>query len=248
MLFEGGEDLRPLPFDERRAPAGGLVDARTRPARMDLSPQIAFASLDELAAVRDGARAASIEGLMLKRARQPLCAGPAEGAVVEVEARPAHHRRGADVRAARPRQAQQLLFGLHVRPLARGRAGDDELVPVGKAYFGFTDQELAFLDRWIRNHTVARFGPVREVEKALVLEVAFDAAQLSTRHKSGVGPALPSHRPHPHRQARRRGGPAGDADAPDRAPARPRADRELTAGGRPREDRACPGGSIGDGP
>ena len=64
-------------------------------------------------------------------------------------------------------------------------------MPVGKAYFGFTDQELAFLDRWIRNHTIARFGPVREVEKALVLEVAFDAAQLSTRHKSGVALRFP---------------------------------------------------------
>src|SRR5262249_50509994 len=67
----------------------------------------------------------------------------------------------------------------------------DELVPVGKAYFGFTDQELAFLDRWIRNHTVARFGPVREVEKSLILEVAFDAAQLSSRHKSGVALRFP---------------------------------------------------------
>jgi DNA ligase 1 len=70
-------------------------------------------------------------------------------------------------------------------------AGGDELVPVGKAYFGFTDEELVFLDRWIRNHTVARFGPVREVEKALVLEVAFDAAQLSARHKSGVALRFP---------------------------------------------------------
>ena len=67
----------------------------------------------------------------------------------------------------------------------------DELVPVGKAYFGFTDAELAVLDRWIRNHTVARFGPVREVEKSFVLEVAFDAAQLSTRHKSGVALRFP---------------------------------------------------------
>ena len=64
-------------------------------------------------------------------------------------------------------------------------------MPVGKAYFGFTDQELVFLDRWIRNHTVARFGPVREVEKAMVLEVAFDAAQLSNRHKSGVAMRFP---------------------------------------------------------
>jgi ATP-dependent DNA ligase len=62
---------------------------------------------------------------------------------------------------------------------------------VGKAYFGFTDEELAQLDRWIRNHTVARFGPVREVEKSFVLEVAFDAAQLSTRHKSGVALRFP---------------------------------------------------------
>jgi DNA ligase-1 len=67
----------------------------------------------------------------------------------------------------------------------------DELVPVGKAYFGFTDQELAFLDRWIRNNTTARFGPVREVAKSLVLEVAFDAAQRSNRHKSGVAMRFP---------------------------------------------------------
>jgi len=67
----------------------------------------------------------------------------------------------------------------------------EELLPVGKAYFGFTDQELGYLDRWIRNHTVARYGPVREVEKVLVLEVAFDAAQLSTRHRSGVALRFP---------------------------------------------------------
>jgi DNA ligase-1 len=68
---------------------------------------------------------------------------------------------------------------------------DGELVPVGKAYSGFTDEELGFLDRWVRNHTTARFGPVREVERGLVLEVAFDAAQLSSRHKSGVAMRFP---------------------------------------------------------
>jgi ATP-dependent DNA ligase len=64
-------------------------------------------------------------------------------------------------------------------------------VPVGKAYSGYTDQELVWLDRWIRNHTVSRFGPVREVDKSLVLEVVFDAAQLSNRHKSGVALRFP---------------------------------------------------------
>ena len=68
---------------------------------------------------------------------------------------------------------------------------DGELVPVGKAYSGFTDAELVQLDHWIRNHTVNRFGPVREVERGLVLEIAFDAAQLSARHKSGVALRFP---------------------------------------------------------
>ncbi len=68
---------------------------------------------------------------------------------------------------------------------------DGELVPVGKAYSGFTDAELVHLDRWIRNHTVNRFGLVREVERGLVLEIAFDAAQLSNRHKSGVALRFP---------------------------------------------------------
>lgn len=64
-------------------------------------------------------------------------------------------------------------------------AGKDELVPVGKAHSGFTDQELLRLDRWVRENTVERFGPVRSVRPALVLEIAFDAIQPSARHKSG---------------------------------------------------------------
>jgi DNA ligase-1 len=77
-----------------------------------------------------------------------------------------------------------------------------ELVPVGKAYSGFTDAELLQLDRWIRNHTTARFGPVREVERAYVLEVEFDAAQRSTRHKSGVALRFPRvHRLRPDKPA-----------------------------------------------
>jgi DNA ligase-1 len=67
----------------------------------------------------------------------------------------------------------------------------DELVPVGKAYSGFTDEELLRLDRWIRNNTVERFGPVRQVAPDLVLEIAFDAVQASSRHKSGVALRFP---------------------------------------------------------
>jgi DNA ligase-1 len=66
-----------------------------------------------------------------------------------------------------------------------------ELLPVGKAYFGFTDEELKMLDKFVRRHTLNRFGPVREVEKTLVLEVAFDSLHKSTRHKSGLAMRFP---------------------------------------------------------
>jgi DNA ligase-1 len=68
---------------------------------------------------------------------------------------------------------------------------EGELLPVGKAYSGFTDEELKGLDRFVRNHTLARFGPVREVEKTLVLEVAFDSIHESKRHKSGLAMRFP---------------------------------------------------------
>jgi DNA ligase-1 len=68
---------------------------------------------------------------------------------------------------------------------------DGALLPVGKAYSGFSDEELKWLDRFVRNNTVARFGPVREVEKSLVLEVAFDAVHESKRHKSGIAMRFP---------------------------------------------------------
>ena len=185
LLFEAAEDVRPLPFDARRARLEAWY-ARTRPARMDLSELIRFTALDELMVLRDGARAASIEGLMLKRGDAPYVPGRVKGLwwkwkrdPLTVDAVLMYAQRGHGKRSS---FYSDYTFGLW-----RG----DELVPVGKAYFGFTDQELAFLDRWIRNHTVARFGPVREVEKAMVLEVAFDAAQLSNRHKSGVAMRFP---------------------------------------------------------
>lgn len=205
ILFDGAEDLRALPFDARRARLEAWIE-REAPARMDLSPQIAFASVAQLSAIRDGARAASIEGLMLKRADSPYVPGRVKGLwwkwkrdPLSIDAVLMYAQRGHGKRSS---FYSDYTFGLW-RPDGQG---GEELVPVGKAYSGYTDEELAWLDRWIRNHTTARFGPVREVEKALVLEVIFDAAQRSTRHKSGVALRFP-------RIARiRRDKPAGEAD------------------------------------
>ncbi|MCW3474402.1 cisplatin damage response ATP-dependent DNA ligase [Limobrevibacterium gyesilva] len=186
MLFEGADDIRPLAFDARRARLEAW-HGRMAPARLDLSELIRFGSIAELAALRDGARAVAIEGLMLKRADAPYVPGRPKGLwwkwkrdPLTIDAVLMYAQRGHGKRSS---YYSDYTFGLW--------RADGELVPVGKAYFGFTDEELAFLDRWIRNHTTQRFGPVREVERGLVLEVAFDAAQLSSRHKSGVALRFP---------------------------------------------------------
>lgn len=186
ILFDAEEDLRALTFDERRQ---RLEDwyARHQPPRMDLSPLIAFDGPEALAELRFGARAASIEGLMLKRGDSPYLAGRPRGpwwkwkrAPLTIDAVLMYAQRGHGRRSS---IYSDYTFGLWRE--------DGVLVPVGKAYSGITDQELAFIDRWVRGHTTSRFGPVREVEKSLVLEIAFDAAQVSNRHKSGVALRFP---------------------------------------------------------
>jgi DNA ligase-1 len=186
LLFEGAEDLRPLPFDARRARLEAW-HARTAPARMDLSALVAFDSIEGLSRIRDGARAASIEGLMLKRADSAYVPGRVKGLwwkwkrdPLTVDAVLMYAQRGHGKRSS---FYSDYTFGVWRE--------DGELVPIGKAYSGYTDEELAWLDRWIRTNTVNRFGPVREVERGIVFEVAFDAAQRSTRHKSGVALRFP---------------------------------------------------------
>jgi DNA ligase-1 len=186
ILFDGAEDVRALGFDARRARLEAWFSAH-KPARMDLSPLIAFDAQHELAALREGAREAAIEGLMIKRGDAPYVSGRPKGlwwkwkrAPLSLDAVLMYAQRGHGKRSS---FYSDYTFGVWTE------AG--ELVPVGKAYSGYTDAELLTIDRWIRNHTTARFGPVREVEKELVFEVGFDAAQYSSRHKSGVALRFP---------------------------------------------------------
>jgi len=185
ILEEAGEDLRPLSFDARRARLEAWHGA-ARSARLDLSPLIPFADWPALKALRDGARARGIEGLMLKRGDSPYLAGRPKGpwfkwkrGALTVDTVLMYAQRGHGKRSS---FYSDYTFGLW---------REDELVPVGKAYFGFTDEELRRLDRWVREHTIERYGPVRAVEPALVLEVAFDSVQRSTRHKSGLAMRFP---------------------------------------------------------
>ena len=184
-LEERGEDLRGLGFDARRQRLEAWF-ARMRPASMDLSPLIPFRSWEELQRLRDDARARGIEGIMLKRGDSTYVSGRPKGPwfkwkrdALTVDTVLMYAQRGHGKRSS---FYSDYTFGAWQ---------GDELVPVGKAYFGFTDEELRKLDRWVRDHTTERFGPVRAVSPELVLEVAFDSIHRSPRHKSGLAMRFP---------------------------------------------------------
>ena len=200
LLVEGEEDLRERPFAERRARLEAFI-ARLHEPRVDLSPLVPFGSWDELAAARSdpagagaGADAEAVEGIMLKRRDAPYLPGRPRGPWWKwkrdpfmVDAVLMYAQRGHGKRSS---YYSDYTFGVWTK----GEDGD-VLVPVGKAYFGFTDEELIQIDRFVRRNTVERFGPVREVvhaaEQGLVFEVAFEGLQRSTRHKSGLAMRFP---------------------------------------------------------
>jgi DNA ligase-1 len=186
ILFDGEEDLRALAWSERRARLEAFVD-RLDPERFDLSSLIEADSFEALEEMRAGVREEGVEGMMLKRRDSPYVAGRRTGLWYKWKRDPLtadcvlmYAQRGSGKRSS---YYSDYTFGCW--------ADGGELLPVGKAYFGFTDEELKWLDRFVRNHTLNRFGPVREVEKTLVLEVAFDSIHRSTRHKSGLAMRFP---------------------------------------------------------
>jgi DNA ligase-1 len=198
LLVEGETDLRERPFAERRARLQDFV-ARLHEPRIDLSALVPFRAWDELAAARAdpslaGADADAVEGVMLKRRDAPYLPGRPKGPWWKwkrdpfiVDAVLMYAQRGHGKRSS---YYSDYTFGVWTKT-----PQGDVLVPVGKAYFGFTDQELIEIDRYVRRNTIERFGPVREVkheaDAGLVLEVAFEGLQRSTRHKSGLAMRFP---------------------------------------------------------
>jgi DNA ligase-1 len=200
LLVDGTEDLRDLPFEERRKRLQAFIARHAHP-QLDLSQLVPFATWDELALARaDPASAGAgddsnaVEGLMIKRRDAPYVPGRPKGLwwkwkrdPFTVDAVLMYAQRGSGKRSS---FYSDYTFGVWTRV-----EGVETLVPVGKAYFGFTDEELIRIDRFVRNNTVDRFGPVRAVkygpDEGLVLEVAFEGLQRSTRHKSGLAMRFP---------------------------------------------------------
>jgi DNA ligase 1 len=193
LLWERGDDLRHLAFRQRRARLEAFVAAEGS-ERVDLSPLIAFTAWEELARLRAEPPEAAAEGVMLKRWDSPYLPGRPKGPWFKwkrdpftVDAVLLYAQRGHGRRSS---FYSDYTFGVWAGP-----EDAPELVPVGKAYFGFSDEELRAIDRFVRHNTVERFGPVRAVraepEHGLVLEVAFEGLNRSTRHRSGIAMRFP---------------------------------------------------------
>jgi DNA ligase 1 len=185
LLVDGGEDLRALPLADRRARLERLV-AANKGERLDISEVLTLTDPAALARLQAEARTLGREGLMLKRLDSVYTAGRVKGLWYKWKRDP-YTADAVLMYAQRGHGKRSSFYSDYTFGVWTG----EELVPVGKAYFGFTDEELKQLDKWVRDHTVQRYGPVREVEKRLVFEVAFDSIHPSARHKSGLAMRFP---------------------------------------------------------
>jgi DNA ligase 1 len=193
LLVDGTRDVRGMTFRERRERLENFI-LTVESDRFDLSPLVPITTLVALDDARLDPPAPEIEGVMLKRWDSAYLAGRPKGLWYKwkrdpylVDAVLMYAQRGHGKRSS---FYSDFTFGVW-----REKDGADELTPVGKAYFGFTDEELKQLDAFVRANTIDRFGPVRSVtankEKGIVLEVAFEGLQRSPRHKSGVAMRFP---------------------------------------------------------
>ena len=188
ILIDDGEDIRACSLQERRTRLESW-HARHASRGMDLSPVLELESKEALHDFREHARASpqsGVEGVMLKRLDSPYIAGRPRGYwfkwkrnTLTLDCVLLYAQRGSGKRSS---FYSDYTFGVW---------HEETLVPIGKAYSGFTDQELHQLDKWIRGNTINRFGPVREVKHELVLEIEFDSIHPSSRHKSGLAMRFP---------------------------------------------------------
>jgi DNA ligase-1 len=190
MLFDGRQDVRALEWAQRRKRLEAWMAANPQ-TRLDLSEVLPFGDWDELARLRrQGADEHGHEGVMIKLKTSPYVPGRPKGFWFKwkrdpnvVDAVLMYAQRGHGKRSS---FYSDYTFGVW-----KG----NEIGPIGKAYFGFTDEELLQIDRFVRRNTTEKFGPVRHVthepDKGLVLEVAFEGLARSPRHKSGVAMRFP---------------------------------------------------------
>lgn len=192
-LMLDGRDIRALPYLKRRE----LLEVFLKdlpPQRFDLSHNLSFTTWEELDEKRCSPPHPVIEGVMLKRKDSLYLPGRPKGPWFKWKRDP-YTVDAVLMYAQRGHGKRSSFYSDYTFGVWSGSPDAPVLVPVGKAYFGFTDEELRQIDKYVRENTIERFGPVRAVradrEHGLVLEVAFEGLQRSTRHKSGVAMRFP---------------------------------------------------------
>lgn len=188
ILEYNGEDIRSRPIKERRKLLEKVTSEIPEEAKKIFRPTeiVKAKNWDELKEKREESRARKVEGFMLKNLESPFRSGRHRGDwwkwkidPFTIDAVLIYAQKGTGKRSG--------LFTDYT--FAVWSAG--ELVPFAKAYSGLTDKEIRRVDNFIRRNTNETFGPVRSVTPKLVFELAFEAIQKSTRHKSGVAVRFP---------------------------------------------------------
>jgi DNA ligase-1 len=184
LLEVNGRDLRDHALAARRPQLESLLSSFVGVIRPSIS--IAASGWDELAALRQESRSRNVEGLMLKRLDSPYGVGRKRGDWWKWKIEP--HTMDAVLIYAQPGSGKRASL---LTDYTFGVWHEGSLVPVAKAYSGLSNAEIEELDRWIRRHTIERFGPVRHVEPLQVFELGFEAIAPSARHKSGIAVRFP---------------------------------------------------------
>ena len=186
LLEENGQDLRKLPLHERRRRLDALISAQPPRTAIMASPLVECESWEQIRRIRESSRESKVEGLMLKLASSEYGVGRTTGLWWKWKIEP-YTCDAVLVYAQRGNGRRASLYTDYTFAAWDG----ETLVPFAKAYSGLTDAEIREVDRYIREHTLEKFGPVRSVTAELVFELAFEDIQLSKRHKSGIAVRFP---------------------------------------------------------
>lgn len=185
LLEEDGQDIRTLPFEVRRQRLEQLLSPIEHP-HLRLTQPISGSDWDQWRNLRESSRQRNAEGLMLKRKDAPYDVGRVRGTWWKWKIDP-HTIDAVLIYAQKGHGKRASLYSDYTFALWN----EGQLVPFAKAYSGLTDAEIRQVDHFVRNNTREAFGPVRSVTPQLVMELAFEGLQRSTRHKSGIATRFP---------------------------------------------------------
>jgi DNA ligase-1 len=179
-----GEDIRAWKFEDRRRKIEAICSGDN--TVLKLSPRVEFASWEKLAEERNRSREFLSEGIMLKRKDSIYRNGRRRGDWWKWKIDP-FTIDAVMIYAMRGHGRRANLYTDYTFAVWDG----EQLVPFAKAYSGLTDEEIRQIDRWVKQNTIERFGPVRSVKPEQVFEIAFEGINRSTRHKSGIALRFP---------------------------------------------------------